>query len=475
MHRRTFLAAGAAALPLAGMTGRSAGASEDDLDRRARAALGLLDTIEPVPFARTTHPEAQWFPGAGFGLFAHWGIHSVAGIEPSWAMMRGCPWQKDFIADLGWERWQGRENYYTLLARFDPRGYDPDRWIAAAARAGMTYAVLTAKHHDGYALWPSRHGALNTGTYLHGRDLLSPFVDACRRHGLKIGFYFSPRDWGYPGYPQNMTYGGKYAFPADWTPEKNQAAFDEFYRYTVGQISELLTRYGRIDLLWFDGMGWDGISDIRTERTLAWVRAVQPHIVLNPRWGGQGDYDTPEVSFPDDVPDGWWENCISWRGHWGYAPYAPFQPESWVISRLVRARAWGGNLLLNVGPDGDGCMDKGYYAGLGRIAAWMDRCRDTLIGAEPVSTWNAFSSVPLTRQPGVWYAHVLPESDLSVRITGVPKPRAVRFLNRDVPLTTWNWDENSRIFSYPVSMTVRDDLNNVIAIEWSDEPPVPAG
>lgn len=434
-------------------------------------ALAELDTIKAVPFARTTHPDAQWFPRAGFGLFVHWGIHSTAGIEPSWAMMKNCPWQQDYYDYLGWNKYLGRDNYYNLLNEFDPSNYNPEKWIKAAADAGMTYAVITTKHHDGFALWPSEYGELSTKQYLEGRDLIRPFVEACRRHGLKVGFYFSPRDWGYPGFPQSMDYRKPYEFPDGWTPERNREAFEAFYRYTVGQLSELLTRYGPVDLLWFDGMGWQGIDDIHTEKTLAWVRHIQPHIVINPRWGGVGDFETPEVTLPEDAPDGWWENCISWSGHWGYSPNAPFQSNMWVMTRLVNIRSWGGNLLLNIGPAGDGTMRPEYYRGLAEIGAWMKKCGDTLIGADPVRDWADFCNVPITSRQGVWYLHVLPLHNGAVKVYNVTEPRSMVFHNYDVAVTNYTWDADTGTLTVPyISMTMRDNLDNVLTVYWDEVP-----
>src|SRR4030042_999706 len=149
---------------------------------------------EKIESHRTTHPEAQWFPQAGMGLFMHWGIHSVAGIQPSWAMIKDYPLGGD-------PRFHPPEKYYALAKEFNPQHYDPNRWMEAAAKAGHQYAVLTAKHHDGYALWPTRYGDLSTRQYMDGRDLLAPYVEACRRYGLKVGFYFSPPAWHYPGFP----------------------------------------------------------------------------------------------------------------------------------------------------------------------------------------------------------------------------------------------------------------------------------
>ncbi len=440
----------------------------DEYSDRARAALAQLETVAAVPFERTEHPGAQWFPEAGFGLFIHWGIHSTAGIEPSWSMMKNCPWQTDYIDHLGWTKYNNREAYYSLAREFDPSDYDPDRWIAAAADAGMKYAVITTKHHDGYTLWPSGYGDVGTHRYLGGRDLLRPFVDACRRHGLKVGFYFSPRDWSYPGFPQSMNYREPFTFPPGWTDERNRAAFDQFHRYTTGQLSELLTRYGDIDVLWFDGMGWKGIGDIRTERTLAWVRALQPHIVINPRWGGTGDFTTPEVHLPENAPEGWWENCVSWCGHWGNSPHASFQSNLWVMTKLVRVRSGGGNLLLNVGPDGDGAMRPEYYEQLAEIGSWMERCGESLIGAEAFREWRSVSNVPVTRRDGVWYLHVLPTIEERVVVTDIPRPERLVHLNTGVEITTHRYDESTRTLTTGISMTVRDPACDVIAVYRAD-------
>ena len=227
---------------------------EDVNIQKAHDALKLLKTVKPVPVIRTDNPEAQWFPDAGFGLFMHWGIHSVAAIEPSWAMMKNLPWRKGTKIEKEDSLYLDRA-YYSLLWQFHPENYDPDKWIKAAKDAGMTYAVLTSKHHDGYKLWPSEYGHLSTKQYMEGRDLLKPYVDACRKYGLKVGLYFSPRDWSYPGYPVSMDWNNKYINPE--TPEQARYNFEKFFEYTAGQLSEILTRYGKIDVLWFDGMGWD--------------------------------------------------------------------------------------------------------------------------------------------------------------------------------------------------------------------------
>ena len=157
-----------------------------DIERTRRVIETPLSAPVVMP---NPAPGAQWFPDASLGLFMHWGIHSVVGAQPSWDM-------------ISYYKYGGKvappDKYYALAERFDPQEYDPDQWLKAAKEAGFTYAVLTTKHHDGYALWPSKYG-IGTKQYMGGRDLLKTYVEACRANGLKVGFYFSPRDWHYPG------------------------------------------------------------------------------------------------------------------------------------------------------------------------------------------------------------------------------------------------------------------------------------
>lgn len=427
---------------------------------RAEALAAQIRAAEIKPFAPTTHPEAAWFPRAGLGLFMHWGIHTVAGAQPSWAMIKDYPYGGR--ADL-----YPPESYYALAPQFNPQGYDPDKWLAIARKAGFTYAVLTTKHHDGYALWPSAYGQLNTGRTLGGRDLLQPYVEACRRQGLKVGFYFSPRDWSYPGYPMFMEHarrGEPWPIP---DPEDNRRQFERFYEYTIGQMHELLTQYGKIDVLWFDGMGWAGIRDIYTPQTLAWIRSLQPGIVLNDRWGGAGDYHTPEWNMPAGPPEGWWENCIAWNGHWGYNPEGRFQANAWVLERLATARSWGGNFLLNVGPDPQGDMPPGYYERCAELTAWMEHSGVSVGEVEPLRLWQALSPVPITRREGTWYLHLPPRHQGPVVLKGLPAPRSATWL-RTGQAVPWEVAGADLRLNPPADQ--RTALNDVIAVKWDKEP-----
>lgn len=277
-----------------------------------------------TPYQRTTHPDAQWFGTAGLGLFIHWGISSVHGnIDISWGMK----------ANTTWDTYRENRNkitpteYFHLAERFNPDNYDPDKWLAAAAKAGFRYAVLTTRHHDGYALWPSEHGSYGTRTHLGDRDLVKPFVDACRRHGLKVGLYYSPPDWywnqaymsfnfGSPADQWHIPDGGRVDFGVDHqpytVPPKPDGWDDRFSEYVRAQMVELLTRYAPVDLLWLDGKCPSYMS-------IEEIRKFNPGIVVNPRLHGHGDFKTPECKMPDGPIEGWWELCEIWpECGWGY-------------------------------------------------------------------------------------------------------------------------------------------------------------
>jgi len=334
------------------------------------ALLGIQQ--EQGSFVRTTHPDAQWFGSAGLGLFIHWGISSVhGGIDISWGMMANTPWD----AAAGNQNKITPEHYFRLAERFCPDQYDPDRWLAPAAQAGFAYAVMTTRHHDGYAMWPSKKGEFGTRTHLNGRDLVQPFVDACRRNGLKVGLYYSPPDWYWNRQYMSFNFGsgatGEFPERPDFglrhepvmIPPKPEV-WDVLYQdYVREQIVELLTGY-KPDLLWFDG-GPAAMS-------IADIRRLSPGIVVNSRMHGYGDFRTPECSMPDDPIDGWWELCEIWpKCGWGYqAPEGEqYKSLEWMLGRLRQVRKWKGNYLINVCPRPDGTLPDAYYERIAELTS----------------------------------------------------------------------------------------------------------
>ena len=343
-------------------------------DKDAAAAQHQLLGIEQEtePFVRTAHPDAQWFGSAGLGLFIHWGISSVhGGIDISWGMMANTPWD----AHLANRNKITPEEYFGLADRFAPEQYDPDRWLAPAAKAGFTYAVMTTRHHDGYAMWPSEHGSFGTKTHLGGRDLVQPYVEACRRNGLKVGLYYSPPDWYWNRQYMTFNYKSRKKAHSPDQPEfglrhevvtipAKPAGWDARYQaYVRAQVIELLTRY-QPDLLWFDG----GPNVISIEE----IREYNPGIVVNPRMHGYGDFKTPECRMPEAPIDGWWELCEIWPAcGWGYEieDGEKYKSLEWFLGRLRQVRKWNGNYLINVAPRPDGSLPDAYYARIAELTA----------------------------------------------------------------------------------------------------------
>lgn len=385
--------------------------------RRSRgqdaAAINRELSARKPALVHTTHPDAQWFPGAGLGLFLHWGIASVHGdIDISWGMMKG----------MGNGVKITPEEYFRLAQRFRPEHWDPDRMLAAAARAGFRYAVLTAKHHEGFALWPSRFGEFNTSKYAGGVDLLKPFVEACRKHGIKVGFYYSPGDWYYARDYMSFNYRSAHCWqntglacrpevpdlntkfaPAALAPRT--AGFERGFReYKRGQIRELLTRYGKIDLLWFD------MADV--VMTPEEIRQLQPGIVINNRMGsGTGDFLTPEGSFPAQRPEGWWELCAIWSSpHWGYvrSNEERYLSTGSFLSTLAKVRSWNGNLLMNAAPRPDGAMPPPFWQGMEELARWMEHSKEAVFGTSG-GPWPESCPCPVTAKGGTRYVLVPPD------------------------------------------------------------------
>lgn len=445
-----ILAAALVAAPVFGQAGKDP-AQIDPADyqvskREIRQALKILETPLDAPLVLPNpSPGARWFPEAGLGLFLHWGIHSMLGAQPSWNMIKGYEWAGE---------WHSREEYYAQAFTFDPQEAPFDRYLEAARRAGFAYAVLTTRHHDGYALWPSKYG-IGTKQYLHGRDLVREYVEACRRHGLRVGLYYSPRDWHYPGdRPLSefdvSTWGH---LPTVTDTVANRKAFEAFFAYVKVQLEELLTQYGRIDVLWLDGMGWRGIppQDLQTERVYAWIRSLQPDIVINDRWANIvdpdnpagtsmriGDFTTPfECTKPTYVPSKWWDECHIWTGKgggWGYNMQGLFKPMSWFMEHFIAARSLGGNFLINAGPSGSGDMHPNWYREAALLEEWMQTGAESVFGTGPTPGVER-SNAPLTTRGGdIWYVHVLPDLKREVSVKTDREPASLILLRTGEPV-----------------------------------------
>jgi alpha-L-fucosidase len=373
---------------------------------------------------------AEWFAGARFGMFVHWGHSSQQGVELSWPMTGGVDALPSSMAALS------VADYEASAATFDPAPGAAKEWAELARGAGMRYAVFTARHHDGYSMWPTAHSDYSVATSPCGRDLVGEFVEAFRDAGLRVGLYYSLPDWHHPDYPALTDDDRPYSFGMGRRPSAE--ARDRYIAYVFGQIEELLTGYGTIDELWFDGAWERSAEEWRSAELNARIRELQPSIVVNDRLPGVGDFDTPEQFLPGEPPAKAWEMCLTMNDSWGYVPAdTSYKSARSLVHTLCEVAARGGNLLLNVSPRGDGSLPPEQVERLETIAQWMQRygrsVADTVPGLAP---WQWYG--PSTRAGDTVFLHLLskPYETVTVRGIQVKRVRAVRDLASGATLTS---------------------------------------
>ncbi len=396
-------------------------------------------------FERTAYEKRmQWFVQARFGMFIHWGLYAV-------------PARGEWVRSN--ER-MPEEKYMPFFREFDPSAADPKAWVQAAKEAGMGYVILTAKHHDGFCLFDSELTDFKSTNTPMGRDIVREFLEAGREAGLKVGLYYSLIDWHHPDFPHH---GDRYhPMRSDPAASNEERDFKRYLAYMHGQVKELCTRYGRLDVLWFDfsynqlrGEAW------RANELADMVRTLQPGILLNNRlevsgegFGSlaqgepalcHGDFVSPERMVPPEGlfdPQGrplYWETCTTMNHSWGYcAGDLWYKPASLLLKKLVECVSKGGNFLLNVGPDGNGRIPRQAMDTLKYLGQWMQINGESIRGCGPSGMekpeWGR-----ITRRENVLYLHIYENALGPLPLYGIPaeKIRAMRLLQdgREIPLS----------------------------------------
>ena len=338
---------------------------------------------------RKTPGDSAWFTHDRFGMFIHFGLYSMPGRH-EWVKMHEC------ITE---------EKYDKYFQYFNPDLFDAGELARAAKAAGMKYAVLTAKHHEGFCMYDSAYTDYKVTNTPFGRDVVREFVDAFRAQGIRVGLYYSLLDWHHPDFTVDMVHPRRLDDNAQALNEGRD--MHRYAAYMRDQVTELLTNYGRIDILWFDfsytdhekepGTEWTvgkGKDDWEAEELIATARALQPHVLIDNRTGIDQDVWTPEqyqmTRWLQDEETGellTWEACQTFSGSWGY-----FRDEmTWkspeiLLRMLISTVSLGGNLLMNVGPTSRGYLDYRAVDALNTYAEWMKYNSRSIYGctmAEP--------------------------------------------------------------------------------------------
>lgn len=372
--------------------------------------------------------RTKWFMDARFGMFIHWGLYAIPACG-EWVMSE----REMTVAEY--------EKYFDL---FDPADYQPREWARLAKAAGMKYAVLTAKHHDGFCLFDSAltdYKATNTKA---GRDLVREFLEAFRAEDIKVGLYFSIIDWHHPDFPK---YGDRQHPMRNREEYKDEKIdFDRYLTYMHGQVKELVTNYGKLDLLWFD-FSYDDMCGEKWKATelIRMVREHQPDVVIDNRLEGagdnhgsiatanpliySGDFASPEQIIPpggvqdelgEQIP---WELCATMNNHWGFCNYDyDYKSPEMLVRKLVECVSKGGNMILNVGPDARGNIPKQSREILEKIGAWMKKNGESIYGCGicelPKPEWGRY-----TKKGNTIYAHVYEEPLGALPLYGIAPER----------------------------------------------------
>ncbi|MCI4569122.1 alpha-L-fucosidase [Lysobacter sp. CFH 32150] len=321
----------------------------------------VAQAAEPLPKA-DADARMQWFKDAKFGVFIHWGIYAVDGIDESWSFFNG------YIS---------HDDYLRQLQGFTANRYEPQQWAKLIKQSGARYAVLTTKHHDGVALWDAKQGITTKKDTPARRDLVGPFVDALRKQDLKVGLYYSLIDWSYPDYDGFLRDKKRYEVKDD---PRRWARFVDFYQ---GQLKELSQRYDP-DLYWFDGDWEHSAEEWQADKVRAMLLARNPDTILNSRLTGRGDYATPEQGVPIVKPaDQYWELCLTMNDSWGYQPNdRAYKTPNQLIRVLADTISLGGNLLLDIGPRADGTIPEEQVAVLKEMGRWTSKHAEAIYGSE---------------------------------------------------------------------------------------------
>ena len=361
-----------------------------------------------------------WFRDARFGMFIHWGLYSVPAGNWNGSEVPGAAEWLQFTAKVK------PTDYEPLQKQFNPVNFDAKKWVSIAKNAGMKYIVITSKHHEGFAMWPSKLGSWNIGNTQFKRDPLKELAEACKAAGLKLCFYHSIMDWHHPDYLPRRTWDDRDASHAD---------MEAYIRYMKAQLKELLTSYGPIGLLWFDGEWEDTWTHERGKYLYSYIRSLQPNIIVNNRvdtgrsgMAGMtkgddfvGDYGTPEQNIPaNGIPGQDWESCMTMNDTWGFSSHDHnWKSSTTLIRNLVDCASKGGNYLLNVGPTSLGEIPDESIARLDEVGDWMKKYSESVYGTTSSPFPRPLPWGRVTQKPGRLYLNVFDHTAKTIDLPGL--------------------------------------------------------
>ena len=429
-----------------------------------KSHITLISVILVVYFISFNNVNAQphepdstrfeWFGDARLGIFIHWGIYAVNGIDESWSFFNG------YIS---------HDDYMKQLDGFTADKYKPEEWASLIKESGAKYAVITSKHHDGVALWDSKFSDLNVVKKTPaGRDLLQPLVESLRKENLRVGLYYSLLDWSHPDY-QNFTKINK-------RYEDDSLRWEKFVKFNFGQIGEVMDNY-KPDLVWFDGDWEQSAEKWHAKEIRELLIRKNKQVIINSRLQGYGDYATPEQGLPIHKPkEKYWELCMTMNDSWGYQGNdknykTPYQ----VIRIFTDVISLGGNLLLDIGPKADGTIPEEQVHILKELGKWTKKHDQAIFGTNagiPKEYFDGPST--LSKDGNILYLFITGKPNGPIMLKGLKnKINSIWVvgsgikLDHEIKMKPW-WSKIPGLVFIDIPDNVLDEYITVIALKLSD-------
>jgi len=377
------------------------------------ASWNLLQMFTPEEWDASnfaTDEEMEWFNDARYGMFIHFGLSTYKGKDLSWGI---CETRK--APDRGSGQYPDSV-WTTWPEAFLFESYDPVEWVEIAKRSGMQYIVAIAKHHDGFHLWDTDYSDFKVTNTPYGKDYLKELADACHAEGMKFGIYYSQRDWYHPDYaPVDTSLIDVITEPPYFKAKpgvkeiRPGASHQKYMEYQFDVVRELCTKYGKVDIFWFDACWWGGMftADMwDSEKLTRMVRQLQPGIIINNRASIPGDFDTPEqkIGMYQLRP---WESCVTLCRSWSWSP-TPVKSKKAIIHMLTATSGGNGNMLLSWGPKWDGAFDPVQVQRLEEVGEWLKKYGHTIYNTRG-GPWHPASWGGSTYRDNKVYVHITGE------------------------------------------------------------------
>ncbi len=399
----------------------------------------------------TSENRLQWFADAKLGIFIHWGIYSVNGIDESWSFFN------EYIA---------YDDYLKQLDGFTAKNYNPAEWAALIKESGAKYAVLTSKHHDGVALWDTKLSDLNVVKKTPAaRDLISPFVNELKKNKIKVGLYYSLLDWSHPDYPNFTRSIKRYS--------EDSIRWRKFTKFNHGQIQEISTKFSP-DLIWFDGDWEQPAEKWKSAEIREMLLKQNPEVIINSRLAGYGDYATPEQGVPIFKPKSEpWELCMTMNDSWGFQDNDKnYKTPNQIIRIFVDCISKGGNLLLDIGPKPDGTIPSEQVTILKELGRWTKKHSEAIYGTHAGMDKEYFSGPStLSKDSTVLFLFLENKPVGPLALKGIKnKINRIRVVGDGTKLS-WDikmkqyWNEQPGIVYIEVPEQVLDEQVTVIAVQ----------